>query len=55
MNCELIDTYSYFAEDGELPERYTIDGIHLNGAGIVRWVEFLTKCIKDDGDISDRR
>ena len=55
MNFELIDTYSYFAEDGELPERYTVDGIHLNGAGIVHWVEFLTKRIKDDGDISDRR
>ncbi|MBQ7155430.1 MAG: hypothetical protein IJR85_07760 [Synergistaceae bacterium] len=47
MNCELIDTYSYFAEDGELPERYTVDGIHMNGAGIVRWVEFLSKWIKE--------
>ena len=55
MNCELIDTYSYFAEDGELPDRYTVDGIHLNGSGIVRWVEFLTKWIRDDGNISDRR
>ncbi len=38
----LIDTYSLFAEGGELPERYTVDGVHLNGAGAVKWVEFLS-------------
>ena len=47
MNFVLIDTYSLFAENGEMPERFTIDGVHLNGAGVVRWVEFLTTWIKD--------
>ena len=42
----LIDTYSLLAEDGELPERYTVDGLHLNGAGIVRWVEFLSTWLR---------
>ena len=46
-NFTLIDTYSLFAENGEMPERFTIDGVHLNGAGVVRWVEFLTTWIKD--------
>lgn len=48
LGCELLDTYSLFAEDGELPQRYTIDGIHLNGTGIIRWVEFLTQYIKEE-------
>lgn len=42
INFTLIDTYSLFAEGGELPERYTVDGVHLNGAGAVKWVEFLS-------------
>ena len=41
INFTLIDTYSLFAENDTLPERYTVDGLHLNGEGIVRWVEFL--------------
>ena len=48
LGCELLDTYSLFAEDGELPERYTVDGLHLNGAGIIHWVEFLTQYVKED-------
>ena len=48
MNFVLIDTYSLFAENGEMPERYTVDGVHLNGAGVVRWVEFLSKWIKEE-------
>ncbi|MBR2208023.1 MAG: hypothetical protein IJ859_04355 [Synergistaceae bacterium] len=43
----LIDTYSLFAENDELPERYTVDGLHLNGAGIVRWVEFLREWLQE--------
>ena len=44
----LIDTYSLFAENGQLPERYTIDGVHLNGTGILRWMEFLSAWIKEN-------
>jgi len=44
----LIDTYSLFAENGQLPERYTIDGVHLNGTGILRWMEFLSVWIKEN-------
>ena len=47
MKLTLIDTYSLFAEDDTLPERYTVDGIHLNGAGIVRWVEFLSPWLNE--------
>ena len=43
----LIDTYSLFSENDELPERYTIDGLHLNGSGVVRWIEFLSTWLKE--------
>lgn len=39
--CTLIDTHTHMAENGILPEKYTVDGVHLTGEGIVRWVEFL--------------
>ena len=48
INFTLIDTYSLFAENGQLPERYTVDGLHLNGEGILRWVEFLSTWIKEN-------
>ena len=43
----LIDTYSLFSENDELPERYTIDGLHLNGSGVVRWIEFLSTWLRE--------
>ena len=46
LGLPLIDTYAHFAENGELPLRYTVDGIHLNGAGVLRRVEFLSKWIE---------
>ena len=39
--CTLIDTHTHMAEDGILPDRYTVDGVHFSGEGVVRWVEFL--------------
>lgn len=39
--CTLIDTHTHMAENGILPDRYTVDGVHFSGEGIVRWVEFL--------------
>lgn len=47
FGCTLIDTYNFFAEDGELPKIYTVDGVHLSGAGILRWMEFLAPYIKE--------
>ena len=43
--AELVDTHSHMAEDGVLPLKWTVDGLHFNGAGIVRWVEFLKPLI----------
>ena len=43
----LINSYKYFAENDELPGRYTFDGIHLNGAGILHWMELLAPFIKE--------
>ncbi|MBQ7170156.1 MAG: hypothetical protein IJR63_09685 [Synergistaceae bacterium] len=39
--CILVDTHSHMAEDGVLPLKYTVDGLHLSGAGVLRWVELL--------------
>ncbi|MBQ7733831.1 MAG: hypothetical protein IJT58_07425 [Synergistaceae bacterium] len=47
FGCTLIDTYNFFAEDDELPKQYTIDGVHFNGSGIIRWMEFLAPYIKE--------
>ena len=45
--CKLVDTHSCMAEDGILPLKYTVDGIHLNGSGIVWWVEFLKPFVNE--------
>ncbi|MBR1437097.1 MAG: hypothetical protein IJ587_01040 [Synergistaceae bacterium] len=45
--CKLVDTHSRMAEDGILPLKYTVDGIHLNGSGIVWWVEFLKPFVNE--------
>lgn len=37
----LVDTHSHMAEEGVLPLKWTVDGLHLNGAGVMRWVELL--------------
>ena len=47
FGCTLVDTYKFFAEDGELPKNYTIDGIHFNGSGILHWMKFLAPYIKE--------
>lgn len=39
--CVLVDLYEIFAENGELPLRYTFDGLHLNGEGAVKWTEYV--------------
>ena len=45
-DCELLDTHSNMAEDGILPLKYTIDGIHFNGAGVIRLVKFLEPFVR---------
>ena len=45
--CTLIDTYKIFDEDGGLPKKFTIDGIHLNNSGNNHWMEFLTQYVKE--------
>ena len=45
--CTLIDTYKIFDEDGGLPKRFTIDGIHLNNSGNNYLMEFLTQYVKE--------
>ena len=38
---ELVDTHSHMAENGVLPLKWTVDGLHLNGEGAVKWIEFI--------------
>lgn len=39
--CVLVDLYGLFEENGELPMRYSFDGLHLNGEGAAKWIEFI--------------
>ena len=41
INCTLVDLYELFAENGELPLQYTFDGLHLNGEGALKWIDFI--------------
>lgn len=45
--CALVDTHSHMARDGILPIEYTVDGIHMSGAGVLRWMEFLAPFVKE--------
>ena len=45
--CTVIDTHSHMAENGVLPLKYTIDGIHLSGAGVMRWAEILAPIVRE--------
>ena len=47
FDCKLLDNYKFFAEDDNMPERYSIDGVHMNGAGILKWMKFLEPYIKE--------
>lgn len=39
-----IDLYQIFADEaGQLPEKYTYDGIHLSAAAYIRWTKTLKK------------
>ena len=45
--CEFVDTYSVFADErGEMDGGCTLDGLHLNGAGMLRWCNFLEEYLQ---------
>ena len=41
IDCTLVDLYEIFADKGELPLQYTFDGLHLNGEGALKWIDFI--------------
>ena len=40
-----IDIWSAMQRNGELPEEYTFDGIHLKAAGYAVWIEKIRRCV----------
>ena len=43
--CELVDLNALFSEDGELPSRYTYDGLHINGEAAQKWIDHIKPLI----------
>ena len=41
-----IDIWSAMQRNGELPEEYTFDGIHLKAAGYAVWIEKIGPYVK---------
>ena len=39
--CELVDLHALLSENGELPGRYTFDGLHINGEASQKWIDFI--------------
>ena len=40
-----IDLYSLFLDEtGYLPDKYSVDGVHLTGEGYAIWIEEIEKC-----------
>lgn len=48
FNYKYIDLFSLYAENGELPQRLTIDGLHLKKNGYKRWYELIQNSDKED-------
>lgn len=44
-NDQYIDLYTQFVENGHLPEKYTVDGVHLNEKGYAIWYNFVKKYV----------
>lgn len=40
-----IDVYSAFAKNGEINDKYTVDGVHLNGQGYKIWAQAIEKYV----------
>lgn len=49
LKCVFIDTYPLLLNESEnaLDVKYTPDGLHFNGAGIVKWAEFLKSYVNE--------
>lgn len=43
--CTFVDLYPLFIEDGVLPEKYSLDGLHLNGRAILVWKNAILRYI----------
>lgn len=41
LGCELVDLNALLSENGELPARYTFDGLHINGEAAKKWIEHI--------------
>lgn len=39
--CELVDLNALLSENGELPRRYTSDGLHINVEAQRKWIEHI--------------
>ena len=49
MAITYVDLDPFFAnESGKLNKKYSIDGLHLNGVGYLKWVEIIKPLIKLD-------
>lgn len=42
-----IDTYSSFVLQGQLNPKYSVDGVHLNGAGYKLWTQILQPYVNE--------
>lgn len=49
LHCVFIDLYPLLLNESEnaLDVRYTIDGLHLNGKGVLKWVEYLKPYVNE--------
>lgn len=48
FDCEYIDIFSHLADsDSQLDNKYTLDGIHLNGQAYLKWKEVIRKYIEN--------
>lgn len=43
---QYIDLYSVFSKNDQLPDEYTVDGIHLTGKGYILWKEVLKEYVQ---------
>lgn len=44
---QYIDLYSAFSQNDQLPDKYTVDGIHLTGEGYILWKESIKQYVHE--------
>ena len=49
LHCTFIDLYPLLLNesDNALDVKYTIDGLHLNGKGVLKWVDYLKPYVSE--------